>query len=84
MLKGKVLSDYAKLIIKIGVNLQKGQGLEISCPTQKRDFAIALTKAGYKAGASIVRVRWQDEEIENVLFINDDINIIKLIIIIQL
>lgn len=68
MLKGKVLSDYAELIIKIGVNLQKGQGLEISCPTQKRDFAIALTKAGYKAGASIVRVRWQDEEIEKLSF----------------
>ena len=68
MLKGKVLKDYAELIIKIGVNLQKGQGLEISCPTQKRDFAIALTKAGYKAGASIVRVRWQDEEIEKLSY----------------
>ena len=68
MLKGKVLNDYAELIIKIGVNLQKGQGLEISCPTQKRDFAVALTKAGYKAGASIVRVRWQDQEIDKLSF----------------
>ncbi len=68
MLKGKVLNDYAELIIKIGVNLQEGQGLEISCPTQKRDFAVALTKAGYKAGASIVRVRWQDQEIDKLSF----------------
>ncbi len=68
MLKGKVLNDYAQLILKIGVNLQKGQGLEISCPTQKRDFAIALTKAAYKQGASIVRVRWQDQEIDKLAY----------------
>ncbi len=68
MLKGKVLNDYAQLIIKIGVNLQKGQGLEISCPTEKRDFAIALTKAAYKQGASIVRVRWQDLDIEKLSY----------------
>ncbi len=68
MIKGKVLNDYAELIIKIGVNLQKGQGLEISCPTQNRDFVIALTKAGYKAGASIVRVRWQDQEIDKLSY----------------
>ena len=63
MLKGKVLEKYSDLIIRIGVNLQKGQGLEISCPVEKSNFALALTKAAYKAGASIVRVRWQNEEI---------------------
>ena len=68
MIKGKVLSDYAELIIKVGVNLQKGQGLEISCPTQNRDFALALTKAGYEMGASIVRVRWQDQELDKLSY----------------
>ncbi len=72
MLKGKALNDYANLIIKIGVNLQKGQGLEISCPTQKRDFAIALTKAGYSAGASLVKVRWQDQEVDKLSYLNAD------------
>ena len=68
MIKGKLLNDYANLIIKVGVNLQKGQGLEISCPTQNRDFALALTKAGYTAGASIVKVRWQDQEIDKLSY----------------
>ena len=68
MLKGKILQRYAELIIKIGVNLQKDQGLEISCPIEKNDFAIALTKAAYKAGASIVRVRWQNDEIEKLSY----------------
>lgn len=68
MLNEKVLNEYAKLIVKIGVNLQKGQGLEISCPIEKKDFAIALTKAGYLAGASIVRVRWSDEDIDKLTY----------------
>ena len=74
MLKGKVLDKYSDLIIKIGVNLQKGQGLEISCPVEKRNFALALTKAGYKAGASIVRVRWQNEEIDKLSYKYADID----------
>ena len=74
MLKGKTLERYSELIIKIGVNLQKGQGLEISCPVEKRDFAVALTKAGYKAGASIVKIRWQNEEIDKLSYKYADIN----------
>ena len=68
MLNGKTLNEYAKLIVKIGVNLQKGQGLEISCPIEKKDFALALTEAGYLAGASIVRVRWFDEDIDKLSY----------------
>ncbi len=68
MLNNKVLSEYAKLVVKIGVNLQSGQGLEISCPIEKKDFALALTEAGYLAGASIVRVRWSDEDIDKLSY----------------
>lgn len=74
MLKGKILERYSDLIIKIGVNLQKGQGLEISCPVEKSDFAVALSKAGYKAGASIVRVRWQNQEIDKLSYKYADID----------
>lgn len=66
MLTGKTLENYADLIIKVGVNLKKGQGLEIACPVEKHDFARALAKAGYKAGAKIVKIRWMDEEIEKL------------------
>ena len=66
MLTGKTLENYASLIIKIGVNLQKGQGLEIACPVEKYSFARALAKAGYKAGAKIVKIRWMDEDIDKL------------------
>ena len=70
MIKGKILQDYADLIIKIGVNLQAGQGLEIACPIEKKEFAVALTKAGYKAGAKIVNVRWNYDEIDKLNYKN--------------
>ena len=77
MLSGKTLDNYAELVIKIGVNLQKGQGLEIVCPTEKREVALALTKAGYNAGAKIVRVRWEDEEINKLNYLNGDLQALK-------
>lgn len=77
MLTGKTLSNYAELIIKIGVNLQRGQGLEIVCPTEKREVAAALAKAGYDAGAKIVRVRWEDEEINKINYTFADVEALK-------
>ena len=68
MLKGKTLSNYADLIIEKGVNLQKDQGLTIACPTQKSEFAHALTRSAYAHGAKIVRVRWNDEIIDRLAY----------------
>ena len=70
MLKDKKLSDYADLVLEIGVNLQEGQGLEISCPVESREVAIALTESAYRHGAKLVRVRWNDEIIERINFLN--------------
>ena len=66
MLTGKTLENYADLVIKFGVNLQKGQGLEIICPVEKREVAHALTRSAYKAGAKIVRMRWHDELFDKI------------------
>lgn len=68
MTEEKLLNSYAELVVKIGVNVQKGQGVEIVCPIEKRQVAIALTEAAYKAGASIVRVRWDDQEIDKLSY----------------
>ena len=56
MLKGKVLENFCLLTLKIGVNLQKGQGLEIACPVEKSHIAVALTKMAYKLGAKKVQL----------------------------
>ncbi|MBQ3116355.1 MAG: aminopeptidase [Clostridia bacterium] len=68
MLKGKKLQEFAKLVLKIGVNLQEGQGLEVVCPVEKREVAHAFTKEAYKLGAKIVNVRWNDEIIDKYTY----------------
>ncbi len=70
MIDGKILENYARLVIQIGVNLQKGQGLEIICPVEKHAVAEALTKAGYEAGAKIVQVRWSAQNIDKLNYEN--------------
>ncbi|MBQ3493518.1 MAG: aminopeptidase [Clostridia bacterium] len=70
MISGKTLTEYARLVIKIGVNLQKGQGLEIACPVEKSQVAQALTEAAYEFGAKIVRIRWESENINRINYLN--------------
>ena len=57
----KILDSFCELILKVGVNLQENQGLEIVCPVEKYTFAQALTKKAYQMKAKIVRVRWEDD-----------------------
>ncbi len=66
----KQILDFAHLTLKIGVNLQKGQGLEIICPIEKSEFAHALTKKAYELGAKIVSVRWEDDILNKINYEN--------------
>ncbi len=76
MFSGEVLTNYARLVVKIGVNLQKGQGLEIICPVEKYEIAEALTKAGYEAGAKIVQVRWSAQNIDKLNYENAELDVL--------
>lgn len=51
---------YARLIINAGVNLQKGQGVQIKAELGHRDFVRLLTKEAYAAGAKLVMADWHD------------------------
>ena len=70
MITGKLLHEYARLVLSVGVNLQKGQGLEIGCPVEKCEVARAFCEEAYKLGAKIVQVRWNDEEIDKINYTN--------------
>ncbi len=72
MLTGKTLCDFAELALKIGVNLQKGQGLEIVCPTEKSDVAEAIALKAYEIGAKIVRVRWENDKTDRINYLHAD------------
>lgn len=51
---------YARLIVRTGVNVQKGQEIVINCPVEHYEFARLLIKEAYSAGAGEVIMRWND------------------------
>lgn len=61
--------NYAKLLIQTGVNLQPGQRLILTVPVECADFARALARAAYEAGASEVVTVWEDDELTKLKYL---------------
>lgn len=57
----KVLEKYAKLLVKIGVNIQKGQILVILSPIEAAPFTRIISEIAFKEGAKDVQILWKDE-----------------------
>ncbi|WAH37249.1 aminopeptidase [Alicyclobacillus dauci] len=60
------LKKYAELVVRVGVNLQKGQNLVVGFGRRQVypehiEFARCLVEAGYDAGAKFVQIDWGDE-----------------------
>ncbi len=64
------LNDYAKLCVKVGINVQPGQPLVINSPIEGLDFVRMLAKNAYEAGASEVHVNWNDEVLTKLKYEN--------------
>lgn len=66
------LSEYAKVIINVGVNLQKGQTLVVSCPVECSDFGRLIAEEAYNSGAREVVMRWSDDKLVRMKYLNAD------------
>lgn len=66
----KLKTDYAELVIRAGVNIQKGQRLSISSPVECADFARLCAAAAYEAGCKEVLMRWQDDELKRMKYLH--------------
>ena len=60
------LDNYARLIAKVGVNVQEGQPVLIRANIDSRDIALKLVKACYELGAKKVEVEWRDQAISRL------------------
>lgn len=58
----ELLEKYARLAVKVGVNLQPGQYLVITSTLEYPEFTRMVAKAAYEAGASKVEIEWNDAE----------------------
>lgn len=62
----RLLKKYAKLAVKTGVNVQKGQGVIIRCAIDQGAFAALIAEEAYKAGAKWVDLQWEFQETEKL------------------
>ena len=65
----KLKTDYAELVVRSGINIQKGQRLMITCPVECADFARLCAKAAYDAGCREVIMEWCDDEIKRMKYL---------------
>lgn len=54
----KRLQKYAELIVKCGLNVQKGQEVIIRCDLDQPEFVATCVEECYKCGAERVKVEW--------------------------
>ncbi len=62
-MKKSVLKGYAKVIVRIGANVQKGQRVVISANVNDNYFVKYLVEECYKAKAKSVRVEWGSDDV---------------------
>lgn len=62
------MESYARLLIQVGINLQKNQTLIIAAPIECAEFARMAQVEAYKAGAREVIMRWVDEKSTRITF----------------
>ena len=65
-MKKTVLREYAKLIVRVGVNIQKGQDLHIHADLDQPEFIQMVVEEAYKAKAREVTVFWNYQPLAKV------------------
>lgn len=63
-----MLRKYARLVVEMGANVQKGQGVIINAPAEQHEFVILVTEEAYRAGAKWVRVDWNCQAVTKLKY----------------
>ena len=60
-MENEKLREYAQLLVRVGLNVQKGQRLVISSPVECAWFARMCAQEAYDAGCKEVVMNWHDD-----------------------
>ena len=71
----KIYENYAKLAVKIGINLQEGQDVVITASTRLADIVTEIVKVCYENKAIIVRIEWKNEQIDKLHWLHQDTSV---------
>jgi len=64
----QMLAKYADVVVRVGLNLGKGQNLSIRADIEDAPFIRKVTESAYKAGAHYVDILWADEKCTRIRF----------------
>lgn len=79
-MKKTTIKKYAKLIVRIGANVQKGQSVVITCSVDQADFCALVADECYKAGAKYVNVQWSDDKLTRLKYRNESIRTLSTVL----
>lgn len=71
-LNDKRLDEYASLLVRVGLNVQKGQTLIIASPVECAFFARKCAAAAYEAGCREVVMNWRDDTLARMKYLHAD------------
>ena len=66
------LREYARLLVRVGLNVQKRQNLVISAPVECADFARLCAAEAYDAGCREVIMNWHDDALTRMKYLRAD------------
>ena len=66
------LKEYAQLLVRVGLNVQKGQRLVISSPVECAFFARMCAEEAYAAGCKEVVMNWHDDALARMKYLHAD------------
>ena len=58
-----LLKKYARLVVRVGVNVQPGQEVVVNALPEQADVVRALVAEAYRVGASRVTVEYNDPHV---------------------
>ena len=71
------LREYASLLVRVGLNVQKGQRLVISSPVECAYFARMCAQEAYDIGCKEVVMNWHDDAMARMKYLQADDAIFK-------
>ena len=63
------LQEYARLLVRVGLNVQKGQKVVISCPVECAWFARMCAAEAYEAQCREVVMNWHDDAMTRMKYL---------------
>ncbi len=79
-MKKSTIKKYAKLIVRVGANVQKGQSVVVSCSVENAEFCALVVDECYKAGAKYVTVNWSYDPLVKLAYRHESLKTLSTVL----